>query len=93
MRRIHLIGLVCLLGGPLAITRPADEAPAVAFPFQPGDRVAWIGSSSTRIGVWPKTMEFLLRTRHPERIPPDLLGHVEALAARARSEIGEGEMR
>jgi lysophospholipase L1-like esterase len=31
-----------------------------------GDRVAWIGSSSTNIGVWPKTMEFLLRTRHPE---------------------------
>jgi lysophospholipase L1-like esterase len=36
------------------------------FPFREGDRVAWIGSSSTNIGVWPKTMEFLLRTRHPE---------------------------
>jgi hypothetical protein len=30
-----------------------------------GDRVAWIGSSSTRIGVWTRTLEFLLRTRHP----------------------------
>ena len=36
-----------------------------AGPFEEGDRVAWIGSSSTRIGVWPKTVEFLLRTRHP----------------------------
>jgi lysophospholipase L1-like esterase len=36
------------------------------FPFRDGDRVSWIGSSSTNIGVWPKTMEFLLRTRHPE---------------------------
>jgi lysophospholipase L1-like esterase len=38
----------------------------IEFPFKPNDRVAWIGSSSTNIGVWPKTMEFLLRTRHPE---------------------------
>ncbi|MGE3821636.1 MAG: GDSL-type esterase/lipase family protein [Isosphaeraceae bacterium] len=30
-----------------------------------GDRLAWVGSSSTNIGVWPKTVEFLLRTRHP----------------------------
>jgi lysophospholipase L1-like esterase len=30
------------------------------------DRIAWIGSSSTVIGVWPKTVEFLLRTRHPD---------------------------
>ena len=36
------------------------------FEFKKGDRVAWVGSSSTNIGVWPKTMEFLLRTRHPE---------------------------
>jgi lysophospholipase L1-like esterase len=42
----------------------ADEKPA--FAFKDGDRVAWIGSSSTRIGVWPKTVEFLLRTRHPD---------------------------
>jgi lysophospholipase L1-like esterase len=41
-------------------------APKVAFPFKDGDRVAWIGSSSTAIGVWPKTIEFLLRTRHPD---------------------------
>jgi lysophospholipase L1-like esterase len=37
-----------------------------AAPLRTGDRVAWIGSSSTNIGVWPKTMEFLLRTRQPE---------------------------
>ncbi len=36
------------------------------FELTKGDRVAWVGSSSTNIGVWPKTMEFLLRTRHPE---------------------------
>lgn len=36
------------------------------FPFKPGDRVAWIGSSSTYIGTWCKTMEFLLRSRHPD---------------------------
>src|SRR5271155_2539537 len=42
----------------------ADEK--IDFPFKTNDRAAWIGSSSTNIGVWPKTMEFLLRTRHPE---------------------------
>src|SRR5262245_19432556 len=36
------------------------------FELKKGDRVAWVRSSSTNIGVWPKTMEFLLRTRHPE---------------------------
>jgi lysophospholipase L1-like esterase len=40
--------------------------PAVEFPFKDGDRVDWIGSSSTHIGIWCKTIEFLLRTRHPE---------------------------
>jgi len=43
----------------------AAEPQPVPFPFKKGDRVAWVGSSSTAIGVWPKTMEFLLRTRHP----------------------------
>jgi lysophospholipase L1-like esterase len=38
----------------------------IAFPFKKGDHVAWIGSSSTKIGVWPRTVEFLLSTRHPE---------------------------
>ncbi len=38
----------------------------IAFPFKPGDRVAWIGSSSTYIGMWCRTMEFLLRSRHPD---------------------------
>ncbi|AGA28900.1 SGNH/GDSL hydrolase family protein [Singulisphaera acidiphila] len=40
--------------------------PSSPFPFRNGDRVAWIGSSSTKIGVWPQTLEFLLHTRHPE---------------------------
>ncbi|MCA1685831.1 MAG: GDSL-type esterase/lipase family protein, partial [Planctomycetia bacterium] len=44
--------------------RGADTYPPNCV-LQPGDRVAWVGSSSTRIGVWPHTMEFLLRTRHP----------------------------
>lgn len=41
-------------------------AGAAEGPFREGDRVAWVGSSSTKIGVWPSTVEFLLRTRHPE---------------------------
>jgi lysophospholipase L1-like esterase len=49
----------CLLQG--------SENPEPAhFPFRENDRVAWIGSSSTRIGTWCRTMEFLLCTRHPE---------------------------
>ena len=36
------------------------------FPFKKNDRVAWIGSSSTYLGTWPATLEFLLRSRHPE---------------------------
>jgi hypothetical protein len=51
---------------PFPIAGEPAEAPKVFFPFKDGDRVAWIGSSSTAIGVWPKTMEFLLRTRHPD---------------------------
>ena len=42
------------------------SAHAAEGPFHKGDRVAFVGSSSTHIGVWPKTVEFLLRTRHPE---------------------------
>jgi lysophospholipase L1-like esterase len=42
------------------------ETKPLAFPFKEGDVVMWAGSSSTRIGVWSATMEFLLRTRHPE---------------------------
>lgn len=49
----------------ISLLTHASEAPA-EFPFKAGDRVAWIGSSSTRIGTWCRTMEFLLRTRHPE---------------------------
>src|SRR5437660_6649444 len=60
MSRLLLpLALLLLLPAPL---RAGDTT---AFPFREGDRVAWIGSSSTNIDVWPKTMEFLLRTRHP----------------------------
>lgn len=52
----------CLL---LAPSASGQEKPR-AIELKKGDRVAWVGSSSTNIGVWPKTMEFLLRTRHPE---------------------------
>lgn len=58
-----LVSLVVALG---ALAQEKAAAPKVDFPFKDGDRVAWVGSSSTAIGVWPKTMEFLLRTRHPE---------------------------
>jgi lysophospholipase L1-like esterase len=42
------------------------ETKPLAFPFKENDTVAIAGSSSTRIGVWCATLEFLLRTRHPE---------------------------
>jgi lysophospholipase L1-like esterase len=43
------------------------QTPALKeFPLKEGDRILWYGSSSTAIGVWPRTMEFLLNTRHPE---------------------------
>ena len=58
----YTLTLAALLVLPLAV-RAGDKT---TFPFRDGDKVAWIGSSSTKIGVWPKTMEFLLRTRHPE---------------------------
>ena len=44
----------------------AVSKPAPAHLIRKGDRIAVIGSSSTRIGVWPRALEFLLRTRHPE---------------------------
>ena len=58
---IALFGILSLLGLP-AHGQEKTIAPLLAK----GDRVAWVGSSSTNIGVWPKTMEFLLRTRHPD---------------------------
>ena len=66
------VGMVLSLGMPPAWGQapppPAAHATTEAPPtvFRAGDRVAWIGSSSTRIGVWTRTVEFLLRTRHPE---------------------------
>src|SRR5947209_19555461 len=62
-RLLFIIFPALVLAAP---ARAADKADAVAFPFQDGDRVAWVGSSSTNIGVWPRTVEFLLRTRHPQ---------------------------
>lgn len=50
----------------IAITTSSSAGEKSKFPFKPADKVAWCGSSSTKIGVWPRTMEFLLRTRHPE---------------------------
>lgn len=56
--------LLVLVG--LAAGNVRAENTRAEFPFRNGDRVAWIGSSSTKIGVWPRTLEFLLHTRHPE---------------------------
>ncbi len=61
---LRLIAVTLALGG-FVHASFAQEKQATFTLFK-GDRVAWIGSSSTNIGVWPKTMEFLLRTRHPE---------------------------
>lgn len=67
-RLLGILALGLVLGGwpslP-ATARPSEESTAGPI-LQKGDRVAWIGSSSTRIGVWPETVAFLLRTRHPE---------------------------
>lgn len=48
-----------------ATQAPPPVAARPALLIQPKDRLAWVGSSSTRIGIWPKTVEFLLKTRHP----------------------------
>lgn len=40
--------------------------PLPELPFKQGETILWYGSSSTSIGVWPRTIEFLFRTRHPE---------------------------
>jgi len=64
MGRLSLVALLFVsLSGLAQAESPTSKGD---FPFHAGDRVAWIGSSSTRIGVWPQTVEFLLRTRHPE---------------------------
>jgi len=65
--RTFLLSLI--LAGPfvcVAAETHAAKKTGVDFPFKAGDRVAWIGSSSTAIGRYCVTMEFLLRTRHPE---------------------------
>lgn len=57
-----LLSFICV---PAFCAVPAVH-PLPEFPLKENDRVLWYGSSSTKIGVWPRTMEFLLRTRHPE---------------------------
>src|SRR4051812_47707779 len=64
IRRTTVVCAVAALLAPAAFSQSRDVK--IAFPFKENDRVAWIGSSSTNIGVWPKTMQFLLATRHPE---------------------------
>ena len=61
---VLVIGLVTCRAGRLHAAPP--EYPQARQLIQKGDRIAWYGSSSTRIGIWTKTVEFLLRTRHPE---------------------------
>jgi len=68
---VLLGGLAIVGGGCGQARRPQASAAPAGLPqpgpvLRKGDRVAWVGSSSTRIGVWPRTVEFLLRTRHPE---------------------------
>ena len=66
LRTVGFIGLLLTAGLALAQTTAPQQASPIEFPFKSCDRVAWVGSSSTRIGVWPRTIEFLLRTRHPD---------------------------
>lgn len=61
-RRLYLsLLLIALFCAPLRAQTPTTQPL-----LKENDRLAFIGSSSTRIGVWPATLEFLLRTRHPE---------------------------
>src|SRR5688500_3722973 len=53
--------LLALLCAPLRADTPRTQPL-----LKESARVAFIGSSSTKIGVWPSTLEFLLRTRHPD---------------------------
>jgi lysophospholipase L1-like esterase len=65
MAKIIVSFVAFALAFPFAAGQTPDAKP-IEFPFKENDRVAWVGSSSTKIGVWPKTMQFLLATRHPE---------------------------
>jgi lysophospholipase L1-like esterase len=65
MQHLRFPALTVIFSVLLLVPTSAQESTPL-FPLHKGDRVAWVGSSSTNIGVWPKTMEFLLRTRHPE---------------------------
>src|SRR3954454_4345171 len=66
MSRWITTSLAVALFASVALAQPEAPKAKVEFPFRKGDRVAWVGSSSTKIGVWPKTMQFLLATRQPE---------------------------
>jgi lysophospholipase L1-like esterase len=65
LRRSACLLIIAAIVG--LVPRPmSGQEKMAAFELKKGDRIAWVGSSSTNIGVWPKTMEFLLRTRHPD---------------------------
>ena len=51
---LHLITFAAILGLLVLPARSQEKARSVYL--EKGDRVAWVGSSSTNIGVWPKTM-------------------------------------
>ena len=55
---------ICTWSHSPVVAAPPDS-PAEGASLRAGDRIAWVGSSSTKIGVWTRTVEFLLRTRHP----------------------------
>lgn len=61
--RIFLLFLLVL---PFLAAAEPVTVPKVEFPFREGDHLVIMGSSSTGIGIWPKTIQFLLTTRHPE---------------------------
>jgi len=61
--RLTILALLVL---PAYIAAEQPAAPKVEFPFRENDHLVIMGSSSTGIGIWPKTIQFLLSTRHPE---------------------------
>jgi lysophospholipase L1-like esterase len=71
VRRTWLLGVLALglitgSSNRSALARTETPPDSQSIPLiRQGDRVAWVGSSSTRIGIWPRTVEFLIRTRHP----------------------------
>jgi lysophospholipase L1-like esterase len=66
LARALRVAVVCLAVLPCLAAAEPVTAPKIEFPFQEGDHLVIMGSSSTGIGIWPKTIQFLLTTRHPE---------------------------